>query len=198
MKNAVKTLALITIVFLFVLPLRAQLKWPAAGGVAADLLKVLNDYPSRFSHLMGEMISEQPQSTDYRCNFRVSGAEESFFTRYSSQKESCSWEALMLTTESFDKAKKEYKNLFSRLNNLNVPLEGAGTCRLKGNYESPEEEKKFSAILLSLEPAREGWSKLRIEVALQYEAPLNWKVKLLVYDRERNDNERGKTKEGSR
>lgn len=198
MKIPVKPLALITIGFLFLNPVQAQLKGPVTGGIARDLVKVLNDYPSRFVHLMGEKISEREQSSDYRCNFPVREAEESFFTRYSAKQETCSWEALLLTTESFEKAKKEYKNLFTRLNNLNVILEGTGTFRLKGKYESPEEEKKFSGILLSLEPVKEGFSKLRVEVALQYEAPLNWKVKVLVYDRERKDDEQGTTKEDSR
>jgi hypothetical protein len=39
-----------------------------------------------------------------------------------------------------------------------------------------------------------GFTALRLEVSLQYEL-LEWKVKILLYDKEREDNERGKTTE---
>ena len=72
-----------------------------ANGIANDVKKVIEDYPNRFINLMGEVLNQHSQSTDYYCNFKVNGAEEAFVTRYSAKKEVCSWEALMLTTEQF-------------------------------------------------------------------------------------------------
>lgn len=192
MKNSVKPLVLLTFISLFSITASAQLKLSLANGIANDVKKVIEDYPNRFINLMGEIITQHPQSTDYQCNFKVNGAEEAFVTRYSSKKEVCSWEALMLTTESFDKAKQKFKSLYTQLHNLSVKL-GTITYKLKGDYQSPAEEKKFTTVLFSLEPNAETAKKLKIEISMQYIEPMEWKVKIAVYDRDREDDERGQT-----
>src|SRR5690349_15710102 len=106
MRKPVKSLVLITISAMFFHSSTAQLKLPTIQGVGSDVKKVIDDYPNRFTNLMGDVITENTQSVDYRCNFNVNGAEEAFVTRYSAKKEICSWQALMLTTENFDKAKQ--------------------------------------------------------------------------------------------
>jgi hypothetical protein len=195
MKKSVKTLAFITITSFLFNYSSAQLKLPGINnGVAHDVKKVIEDYPNRFVHLMGEMVEEHTQSTDYQCNFNVNGAEESIITRYSAKKEVCSWQALMLTTDNFEKAKQKFKSLYSQLNNLSVNT-GKANFRLKGVYESPEEAKKFTSLLFSFEPTNESLKKLKVEISMQYIEPMEWKVKVLVYDREREDEERGKTAE---
>lgn len=197
MNKSVKALTLLTIIFLFFNSSNAQLKLPSINGIGNDVQKVIEDYPSRFIHLMGEVLTENPQSTDYQCNFTVNGAEEVFITRYAAKKEICSWQALMLTTESFEKAKQKFKSLYNQLNNLSVNQNGAKSVKLKGVYEAPIEEKKFTTVLFSFEPADESLKKLKVEISLQYHEPMEWKVKVLIYDREREDNERGKTVEES-
>jgi hypothetical protein len=195
MKKSVKSLVVVTSFLLVSFSTVAQLKLPVISGVAADVKKVIEDYPHRFIHLMGEVIAENPQSTDYQCNFKVNGAEESFITRYSAKKEVCSWEALMLTTEDFNKAKQKFKNLFNQLNNLSVDIGGIKNFHLRGQYEAPVEENKFTAVLFSIDPAADKSAKLKVEIIMQYQAPMDWKIKVLIYDREREDDERGKLKE---
>lgn len=195
MKKSVKSLVLITISAFLFHGLSAQLKLPALNGVAADVKKVIEDYPNRFINLMGEVKAEHAQATDYECNFRVHGAEEAFITRYSAKKEVCSWEAVMLTTESFEKAKQKFRALYNQLNNLAVHVGNAKNYHLKGKYEAPQENVKFSTVLFSFDPENEGVQKLKVEVVMQYYAPMEWKVKILVYDREREDAERGQVKE---
>ncbi len=194
MKKSVKTLALITISFLFATHSTAQLKLSGINGVASDVKKVIEDYPNRFINLMGEVLAQNTQSTDYHCNFTVHGAEEAFITRYPAKKEICSWQALMLTTENFDKAKQKFKSLFNQLNNLSVKT-GNGSFKLKADYQSPEESKKFTSVLFSFEPVNEARKKLKVEIFMQYIEPMEWKVKLLIYDREREDDERGNVRE---
>ena len=162
------------------------------NAIANDVKKVIEDYPNRFINLMGEVITENPQSTDYQCNFKVNGAEESFITRYSAKKEVCSWQAIMLTTENFEKAKQKFKTLYNQLNNLSVDIGNAKNIHLKGKYEAPEEKKKFTSIVFDTEPPSTHVSKFKMELILQFYAPMEWKVKVLVYDRDREDYERGK------
>jgi hypothetical protein len=192
MRKSVKTLVLITIALFFYAGSPAQLRVPLLSGVAGDVKKVIQDYPNRFINLMGEVINESAQSTDYACNFKVSGAEECFITRYSAKKEVCSWEAVMLTTENFEKAKQKFKAVFNQLNNLSVDIGDVKNLKLKGKYDAPEESKKFATSLFSFEPALEKTNRLKVEISLQYQAPMEWKVKILVYDKDREDNERGK------
>ena len=195
MRKSVKSLVLLTIIALIYNNAGAQLKLPGMNGVGNDVKKVIEDYPNRFINLMGEVIAENAQSTDYQCNFKVNGAEEVIITRYSAKKQVCSWKARMLTTESFEKARQKFKALFNQLNNLSVDMGEGKTFHLKGKYEAPEEKKKFGTVLFSFEPSLEAVKKLKVEVSLQFVEPMEWRVEVLVYDKDREDDERGKTVE---
>lgn len=195
MIKSVKSLVLITISTFVFGYADAQLKLPILNAIANDVKKVIEDYPNRFINLMGEVIIENNQSTDYQCNFTVNGAEEATITRYSARKEVCSWQALMLTTENFEKARQKFKSLYNQLNNLSVNIGGVKNFHLKGKYEAPAEERKFAAVLFSFEPGNESVKKLRVEISMQYFAPMEWKVKVLVYDKDREDDERGSREE---
>jgi hypothetical protein len=186
MNRSVKTLALITI-SLFVFNVgSAQLKLNSGSSVATDVKKVIEDYPNNFSNLIGDVIIQNPQSTDFKCNFKVAGAEECFITRYAAGKKPIvSWEALMLTTEDFETARKKFKTLYSQLNNLTL----AGS-KLKGTYEAPAEGTDFTTVVFSFDPKEESTKKLRVELIMEAQM-MDWKVKILVYDRDRNDDERG-------
>ncbi|MEO7393849.1 MAG: hypothetical protein ABIU11_02840 [Chitinophagaceae bacterium] len=196
MRTPVKPLAVITLCTFIFFSSQAQLKLPVINNaISRDVKKVIEDYPNRFINLMGEMLVENTQSTDYQCNFAVNGAEEAFVTRYSAKKEICSWQALMLTTDDFEKAKQKFKSLFNQLNNLSVTTGNGKTYHLKAAYEIPVEENKFTSAVFSFEPVNETVQKLKVEISMQFVVPMEWKIKVLVYDREREDNERGKTKE---
>jgi len=197
MKKAVKTLTLLTMLVCVCECSFAQIKLPVINksGIAGDVKKVIEDFPNRFINLMGEVMAVNEQSTDYYCNFKVNSAEECFITRYPAKKEICSWEALLLTTDNFEKAKQKFKTLYTQLNNLSVTMSNGTSYRLKGTYEAPVEEMKFTTVLFSLIPNDVTFEKLRIEVSIQFFIPMEWKVKVQVYDKEREDDERGVIKD---
>ncbi len=195
MKKTVKTLVLITILSFFSISVIAQLKLPVSTGFTADMKKVIEDYPSRFIHLMGEVKAQQEQSTVYECNLKINGAEEANIIRYSSKRDGVvSWEAVMITTDDFEDAKKKYKNYFNQLNNLGVTL-GKDHFKLRGVYEAPSAENKFNSVLFAIEPTAPDLKKVKVELTLQYKAPMDWQVKVLVYDKEREDGEQGRVEE---
>jgi hypothetical protein len=178
MLKTVKPRVLLTI-FLFSIAL-VQAQSRNIQGVAADVKKVIEDYPNRFANITGDVIIQNPQSTDYRCNFKVSGAEECSITRYSSDSiVVASWQALFLTTDDFAAAKKKFRALYSDLNGLAV-----GSQQLKGIYENPVEEKRFATVLLAFPNSDSPLKKLIVELLMEAQG-MDWKVKLLVYDRER-------------
>jgi hypothetical protein len=195
MKKTVKTLVLFTILSVFSFSVMGQLKLPVANGFTADMKKVIEDYPSRFIHIMGEVKVQHEQTTEYECNLKINGAEEATITRYSSKRDGVvSWDAVMFTTDDFEDAKKKYKSYFSQLNNLGVTL-GKDHFRLRGVYEIPADDKKFNSILFTIEPTAPDIKKVKVELTLQYKAPMDWQVKVLVYDREREDGEQGRVEE---
>jgi hypothetical protein len=190
MKSAVKTLILLSICSVSF----AQLKLPVSNPISSDIKKVVADYPNCFSGLTGELIVQNPQSADYQCNFIPNGAEDARITHYSSGNNNvCSWQATFLTTESFEKARQKFKSIYGQLNNMSVSPGGMKSYPLKGAWEQPVEEKKFTTVVFSLRGSEDQlMEKLKVEVSMQYEL-LEWKVRVLVYSKEREDNERGKT-----
>jgi hypothetical protein len=196
MKKIVKTLCFIVFSFLFSSSSFAQLKIPVANAFAADMKKVIREYPHQFTALQGEVIEENPQTVNYSCTVEVAGAEQATITKYSSglQKQVYSWQALMLTTESFEEAKKKFRSLYTQFNNMAVKMDYGVTFYLKGKYEEPVEEKNFTSSILSFENSDQITHKMKVEIAMQYEL-MEWKVRVLIYDHERNDDERGKIEE---
>jgi hypothetical protein len=195
MKKTVKILVIFTMLAAMPVLVPAQIKLPVANGFTADLKKVIEDYPSRFIHLMGEMKAQHEQTTEYFCNLKVNGAEEATIIRYSSKREGVvSWEAVMFTSDDFEDAKKKYKSYFNQLNNLGVTL-GKDHFRIRGSYENPAEENKFNSIFFAFEPTAPDIKKVKVELTLQYKAPMDWQVKVLVYDKEREDGEQGRTED---
>ncbi|MDP4263704.1 MAG: hypothetical protein Q8941_14350 [Bacteroidota bacterium] len=190
MKPPVKTLAFLTIFLLYFSFTNAQFNFGSSGTIATDVKKVIDNYPNHFQNILGDPIIQNPQSTDYQCNFKVTGAEECTITRYSGKKNTISsWQAVMLTTENFDEAKRKFRSLYNQLNNLS-----AESMHLKGEYESPAEEKRFTSVLFSFDPPGGTVKNLKIELVIEAEI-MSWKVKVLIYDRNRDDDEKGEEKE---
>ena len=189
MEKSVKTLSLFTISLLFFSTSFGQLNFISQTNVSSDVKKLIEDFPNCFANLKGEIKVQNPQTTEYESDFKIEGSEESRIIIYTSKKKTiCSWESLVLTTENFSEAKKKYKALYTQLKSSTNKL------HLKGNYEEPKEEKKFASSVFSINSQDISSGKLKIEISLQYEL-MEWKVKLLVYDREREDDERGKTED---
>ncbi len=202
MKKTVKTLVFITIFLLSASLLSAQLKLSSIKNpnpsVAADIKNLLLEYPNHFGSLAGELREEQVQSATYTCKCEVSGAEETAVIRYSSGKNTVySVESVILTTDGFDKAKQKFRSLYSQLNGLSVSPGNGRTYQLKGAYNAPAEESKFTSVIFLLDKAEDGLKKINVEISLRFYVPMEWKVVVLVYEREREDDEKGVEREVS-
>lgn len=167
---------------------------PVKNALQTDLAKVINDYPNHFKNFVGELLVENPQSTDYKSLLVLKGAEECTVTKYSATgKEVYSWQALMLKTESFDEASKKFYALYNSLQNLSVHVASSDFV-FKASYERPVEEKKFTSLVFKNSKEEKIPSRLRLELSMEYQL-LEWEVKILIYDRDREDDERGQIKE---
>ena len=190
-KRIVKSLFFTGLSFALTIPSFSQIRIPGTDPVSTDMKKVIREYPHHFLALQGTMIEENPQTISYACNFEVRGAESSSITRYSSKDNDVfSWQATMLSTEDFDVAKKKFRALFSSLNNLSVKMDYGDTFYLSGKYETPTEEKKFTSVVMTFEKADRITRKMKLELSLQYEL-LEWKIRLAIYEKDREDDEQG-------
>jgi hypothetical protein len=186
-----KTSLLALVLVLFAAQTHAQLKLPFTNNdLRTNLQKVVADFPKELSSIKGDVISEDPQTIQYASLLKFQGAEENSVTKYNSPKPIYSWQAVLLTTEDFEEAAKKYKWLCNQLKVMTLNLGNNYTFSLSGKYEAPDENKKFSSSIFQLTPAAIHLPKLKIEADMQFYFP-EWKVNLLVYQKEREDNERG-------
>lgn len=160
------------------------------NSLAGDIQKVITDLPNHFVNIIGEKINDVANGNNYHSKIVPAGAEECTITSFSSSnKPVFSWKAQMLTTEDFDEAKKKYRELYSQLNNKAILFYNE-THRLKAVYQAPTEEKKFAATIFNLTPQGDDANKLKVEITMQYHF-MEWQVAVVVYNRDRADNEQG-------
>jgi hypothetical protein len=182
---------LITIIVIFTFSAPSFAQGVFANKTNAALEKVIQDYPNRFKNIKGEVIIENPQTTEYRSNIEIPGSSSCRVTRYSSKKDDVySWTCVVFEGDDFDKVKNKYKEIFGQIKNSIIKMEGQKTFILNGQYEMPAEGKKFTTIIFELLPAVEEMKKIKVDLTLQYEIT-GWKISLSVYDRDRNDDEQG-------
>ncbi|MBL0233878.1 MAG: hypothetical protein IPQ08_09450 [Chitinophagaceae bacterium] len=191
MRNTVKSLALVTALF-FSIQGFAQLKIGLADPFIADLKKIISSFPDHFHDYRGGVIVSSPQLTNYTCNLKISGAEEATITTYSGKKEIASWQAILLTTENFDKAKQKFRSLYNQINNISI----ASSVKIHAKYDAPVEENKFTSILFYPSAETGIWSLVRTELLLEFNAPMEWKIRVMVYDMERSDKEETGVRDG--
>lgn len=196
MKLATKPLLLLLLSFPVFSYSNAQLKIPGTGNpdIRNALEKVIGDYPREFSNLRGEIINTNPQTVEYESLLPFKSAENNIIIKYSGKNPVYSWQAHMLSAEEFEDAEKKYKSLFTQLKGMSLKLNRDYDYSLAGEYDKPSESKKFSSSVFRLLPNASNLPKVKVELSMQYEFP-EWKIYLLVYQKEREDTERGKIDE---
>ncbi len=158
-----------------------------------NLQKVITNFPNHLASVKGDTIEVNPQSIEYASLLSFKMAQENSVTQYKGIKPVYSWHATMLTTEDFEEAAKKYGWLFKELKAMTIKIDGSNFT-INGVYDEPSESKKFSSSIFKLKSNNVNMLKLKIEVSLQFQFP-EWKVSLLVYEKEREDNERGDIEE---
>lgn len=169
----------------------AQFKLPVHLGIRGDLQKVVAEYPTNFQGIRGDLVDRNPQSSEFVSRLKVGDARHCSIISYSTgTRPVYSWQALMFVSEDFEAAAKKYKALFQQVKGANLYyLKDQYT--LKGKMEEADESRGFSVSTLLLDAPPTAYEKLRIDVSLQFEFP-EWKVMLLVYEKEREDDEQGR------
>jgi hypothetical protein len=183
--------ALSSALLLFVLSTFAQAKLPFTNNeLRTNLQKVISDFPRQMSTIKGETMAENPQTIEFATLLKFESVEDNSITQYNSKKPIYSWQATFLTTEDYEAAVKKYKWLCGQLKAMTLNLDGGYSFTLYGDYEAPSEARKFTTTVYHMTPAASNLPKLNIEVGMQFLFP-EWKITLTVYQKEREDAERG-------
>ncbi|MFM7671053.1 MAG: hypothetical protein ACKO6Q_00470 [Bacteroidota bacterium] len=166
----------------------AQLRIPGMKNeLAAAVRQVLEDFPNGYKNLMGE-----PGDSSFVSKVSLPDAEGTLFVQHSQFGRSVvSWQAKLITTEEHDVAKKKFKAAFQQLQGLSVKL-GNRSYKLRSSYDVPDLDQKFTALVFELEPSNSYTESIKVELQLLFQMPMEWVVGVLVYDRDRKDNEPGR------
>lgn len=187
-------LALLCFSVLFSVVVTAQLRLPVNNALRSDLQKVVAEFTHNFESIRGEVINQNPQTTEYLSQVKIADAKECIITRYSSSlKPVYTWQALMFVSEDFEAAAKKYKWLFSQLKGMNV-YHVSDQYSLQGKFEAAEEGSKNNSSVLTVFDPPAALKKLKLEVSLQFDFP-EWKLNLLVYEKEKDDADNGEVME---
>lgn len=155
--------------------------------LANAVKQVLEDHPNGYKNLMGE-----PGDSLFQSKVVLSDAEGSAFVQHSvSERSVISWQARLLSTDDHDKAQKKFRAAYQQLQGLQVKL-GSRTYRLRAEYDKPDLDQKFVAIVFELDPVNSYSESIKVEVQLNFQMPMDWVVGVLVYDRDRKDTEPGR------
>ena len=173
----------------------AQVKVPVTNNdLRNSLEKVVADFPYQLSSLKADTLEVNAQTIEFASSLDFKLASKNWITQYKSVRPIHSWEATLLETEDFEEAVKKYKWLYNQLKVMTIKIEGGYSFSLDGKYDEPAESKKFSGSVFKMTPNAVNMPKLKIEASMQFTFPASWQVSLLVYEKEREDHERGDIK----
>ena len=153
----------------------------------STLQKVINDYPNQFRNIKGNVLVQNPQTTDYASIVQIPGSVNAVITKYSAENnEIYSWKCVMLESEDFEVVSKKYREIFNQVKNSIIKLDGNKPFILNGTFEDPTEEKRYTASAFTLVPASGYLQKLKVVLTLEY-LITEWKVSILVYDQDEEE-----------
>jgi hypothetical protein len=146
------------------------------------LEKVIQDYPNHFYNIKGELISQALQTSRYKSTLQLPGAESTIIT-VSAGSRGSDWSTVVLQTKNFTEARDRFATIYGQLSNSIITGAGQKTFILSGQYETPTEDRKSTAIVFSLLPGVGEMKKLKVELALRQEQN-EWKIELSVEDKD--------------
>ena len=166
----------------------------AAQGVFANktnaiLEKVVQDYPSQFKNIKGELLSSAPGLTEYKSTITIPGAVSTTITQSAvAHKQVLSWQSVVYSGTEFNAAKGRFEELFNQIKNTIIKPEGESPVIIDGQYNNPAEDKASTSILFDLLPATGAMQKINIGLMLKNTSG-EWKIILSVYDKDGKETE---------
>jgi hypothetical protein len=145
--------------------------------------KVIQDYPNQFRNITGALLVEKQQTADYRSNIQIPGAISCQVIKYSSGNSALCWRAELIQTGNFDEARSLYKDIYNQVRNSIIKIEGEKPYILNGQYDIPDQRRRFQSVVFNMLPAVGELQKLKVELSLVQQSA-TWKVIIVVHDQD--------------
>lgn len=151
------------------------------GNFSAAIEAVLHDIPSNLRNITGELVLAEGEIENYACTVELPGADHCFITRYHSASDTtASWQAKMYSNEDFDKASRQYHDLYNRLRSCYLLLADSSMVFLKGEWEPVLEEIPFATSTLRLSTGDGRYGEVRVQLEMLYQAN-DWVVNINIF-----------------
>src|SRR5450432_1665044 len=99
------------------------------------LEKVVQDYPSQFKNIKGELVSSRPGLAEYKSTITIPGAVSTTIIQSAvSHKQIVSWQSVLYTGNEFNAAKSRFEELFKQIKNTIIKPEGQKPVIIDGEY----------------------------------------------------------------
>ena len=132
------------------------------------LEKVVQDYPSQFKNIKGEVVSSKSGSTEYKSTISIPGAVSTTITQsVAAHKQTVSWQSVFIPAKNFLRLKPGSKNLFNQIKNTIIKPQGGKAAIVNGLYMDPSEDKTFTTIQFDLLPATGFCKRYNIDLMLR-------------------------------
>ncbi len=153
------------------------------------LEKVVQDYPSQFKNIRGELLLSRPGSAAYKSTIAIPGAVSTTITQSAvAHKQTVSWQSVVYSGNEFNAAKNRFEELFNQIKNTIIKPEGEKAAIINGLYINPSEDKTFTTIQFDLLPATRLMQKVNIDLTLKNDGG-QWKITLSVSDKDMKETE---------
>jgi len=119
------------------------------------LEKVVQDYPSKFKNIKGELLSSGPGSAEYKSTITIPGAVSNYYNTISLLhiiRKIC-WQSVVYSVNEFNLARSRFEELFNQIKNTIIKPEGGNAVIVNGMYIDPSEANTFTTIQFDLLPA---------------------------------------------
>jgi len=148
---------------------------------------VLNDFPQNLEHISGELLLAEGGSENYSSRLELPGSLNCSVTRYHSNYDtSASWQAKMPVHEEFEKAAREYQELYRKLQTCTLQLADGTVLYLKGKWEPARENIPFTTSSLRLTTAYGPYRNVNVELELVYQVDA-WAININIYNKDREE-----------
>jgi hypothetical protein len=154
---------------------------------------VLRDFPNSLKNITGELVLAQGEIENYSSMVVLPGAESCMITRYHSVDDTTvSWQAKMYNYDDFDKASKDYRELFNKLKGCYLKLVDGSIIYLNGEWEPAKESAAFTTSTFRLTTGDWRYKDVRVELELVY-LLADWAIHINISTKKRDDEVGGGT-----
>ena len=148
---------------------------------------VLQDFPFNLRNITGELVLAQGEFENYASIVQLQEAEFCIITRYHSADDTTvSWQAKMYNSDAFEKAARQYRELYKKLETCYLKLVDGSIIYLQGVWEPAREDASFTTSTLRLTTGDWRYKEVKVELELVYLMD-EWDVNINIVTKKRDD-----------